>query len=42
MRTILDHKSSHKDVENWDGEDDFLFQLPGQVDAQPENVATDS
>ena len=42
MSTIPDHKSSHKDVQYWDGQDDFVFQLPGEADAQPEIVATGS
>lgn len=40
--TIPDHKSSRKGVEYWDAEDDFVFQLPDEADAQPETAAAGS
>lgn len=36
------HKNIHKGVKYWDVEDDFVFQLPDEVDAQPETAATGS
>ena len=42
MNILPDHKSTHKGVGYWRVEDDFVFQLPGEADAQPETVAVGS
>lgn len=42
LRFLPDHRSNHKGVGCWGVADGFVFQLPGEADAQPETVAVGS